>query len=141
MNESDPPLSTEGVQRQEHILLLARQAARRRRYQRVAQRYATAFVLAFFSILAVRWSWLSHRPAMPPTVVAKPVSRPTQLSPQQLAIEYFHTDPTIAARLTSPKESPYWQVIDDDVMLKSLADAGHPAGIIRTGGEVILLER
>ncbi len=61
-------------------------------------------------------------------------------APAGIVVTYVRTDPTILARLRVDPAAPRrWEFIGDRELLDSLAAAGQPAGLIRTGGRVLLV--
>jgi hypothetical protein len=145
MTDFETPISPESLRRQEAILLLARAEARRRRQRRVARNVAWSVGLILAGLSITRWEFIASRnsaqPVPPMAVGPRAKMNNPAIDHPSAAIEYFHTDPSIAARLTIPPAAPQWHMIDDDAFLKTLADAGQPAGIIRVQGRSILMVR
>jgi hypothetical protein len=83
--------------------------------------------------------------ALPVTVANR--QRPIVPTPPRLAakpmttIVRIDTEPGIADRLAIPNRPPAWARAGDQELLRSLADAGHPAGLIYVNGQAILLSR
>jgi hypothetical protein len=134
MFNGDVPLSVAGEARREEILRLAKGEARRRRRRRVGVRIgAVCAVLG----LGVVMMWPGGK-ATEVAVKVLPTKAPEPAA--ELKITFIQTDPTIADRLAvSPARS--WTVMDDDQLLRSMADAGHPAGLISMNGQTFLLPR
>jgi hypothetical protein len=136
---SEQPLSSAGQQRREAILGLMQHVARRRRIRRRALRATAACaVILLTAALALHW-----RPRGGGGVVTPidPIARtaPTEQPPTpKVTIGRIETDPTIVQRW-SVGSLPEPQSIDDDDLLRTLADAGEPAGLIQTGGQTILV--
>jgi hypothetical protein len=146
MIEADLPLSPQGQRRREEIGHMARITARQRRRRRVAGR--GALVTLLISAIGGAW-WLSGRlqaPLSVTRVVVPPspfVPQPLPISPTspRVVVDRIETDPTITARLSIGRTTPRWQMVGDDELLRTLADAGQPAGLIRMNGQEILMTR
>ena len=146
MSESsfDVELSQEGTQRRETILALARDLARQRRHRRrrvVASAISSAIVLA---MIVTTMSVLRH--GRPPKNLAN-VSRPLVVMPaiaplpSNVTIMRLQTDPSITARLALVPAQRDWRKLDDDELLRVLADAGKPSGLIEFDGRGVLVPR
>ena len=134
MFESDVPLSVAGKARREEILRLAKGEVRRRRRRRVAVRVGAMCAVLGLGVMVM---WPSGR-TVEVAVKVLPMKAPERAA--GLRITFIQTDPTIADRLSvSPARS--WTVMDDDQLLRSMADAGHPAGLISMNGQTFLLPR
>jgi hypothetical protein len=141
MNE---PLTSAGQQRREAILLLGRRAARRRRQQRHLARGAMAVAATACAILLVlaletRWPAPGRHPSphAAGTYVVTPT--PPAIPTSHLVIGRIETDPTIVDRWSVAPQPPQWQRIDDDDLIRSLADQGQSAGLISAEGETTLV--
>lgn len=134
MFEGDVPLSVAGEARRGEILRLAKGEARRRRRRRVGVRIGAVCAVLGLGVV-VMW------PGGKATEVAVKVLPTKAPEPAAgLKITFIQTDPTIVDRLAvSPVRS--WTVMDDDQLLRSMADAGHPAGLISMNGQTFLLPR
>lgn len=139
----DPDISPWGQMRREQILGLALRQARRRRRRRQAMRIGTICV-ALCCIGVVTLRVLRTSPDHPGESTAK-VSVPNakspvdQSQPAKLDIEHIQTDPTIAHRFAVPQVAAKWERIDDVQLLRELAEAGQPAGLVRMDGRVTLV--
>jgi len=140
----DLELSHEGAQRRETILALARDLARQRRHRRrrvVASAISSAIVLA---MIVTTMSVLRH--GRPPKNLAN-VSRPLVVMPaiaplpSNVTIMRLQTDPSITARLALVPAQRDWRKLDDDELLRVLADAGKPSGLIEFDGRAVLVPR
>jgi hypothetical protein len=138
MSDSIPDLSARGFQRKDRILRLALRAARRRRYRRLA-RNGAVFALVLIAGMAT-WRMAERKPA---TVKNGNVvlQRNQAVKPSGVTILWIQTDPNVLKRMEEPPRAGTWQRIGDDELLRSLADAGHPAGLLEIGGRVVLLPR
>ncbi|MGD0768394.1 MAG: hypothetical protein ABSB42_09400 [Tepidisphaeraceae bacterium] len=138
MSDSIPDLSARGFQRKDRILSLALRAARRRRYRRLA-RNGAVFALVLIAGMAT-WRMAERKPA---TVKNGNVvlQRNQAVKPSGVTILWIQTDPNVLKRMEEPPRAGTWQRIGDDELLRSLADAGHPAGLLEIGGRVVLLPR
>jgi hypothetical protein len=86
------------------------------------------------------WRMAERKPA---TVKNRDVlaQRNDAVKPSGVTIVWIQTDPNVLKRMEEPPHAGTWQRIGDDELLKSLADAGHPAGLLEIGGRVVLLPR
>jgi hypothetical protein len=135
MFESDVPLSVAGEARREEILRLAKGEARRRRRRRAGVRVGAVCAVLGLGVVVMIWP---GGKATEVVVKVLPTKAPEPAA--GLRITFIQTDPTIADRLAvSPARS--WTVMDDDQLLRSMADAGHPAGLISMNGQTFLLPR
>ncbi len=136
---NDEPLSPQGLQRRDEILRMANGQATRRRNRRLMSR--TLCAAAIVAALLIAGLKLQPSPTMP---IAKPVIvrlMPATMPSPSIAVEYIQTDPTITDRLTIKPQPPRWTSIGDAELLKELADAGQPAGIVCMNGKTTLLPR
>jgi hypothetical protein len=140
----DLELSHEGTQRRESILALARDLARQRRHRRrrvVASAISGSLVLV---MIVTTMSVLRH--AQPPKKLAD-VSRPLVVvpaiapPPSSVTIIRLQTDPSITSRLALVPAQRDWRKLDDDELLRVLADAGKPSGLIEFDGRGVLVPR
>lgn len=147
-DEPDPILSPAGRRRRDAILDAALAAGRRRRTRRRATR-GTAVLLALAAVV-MTGRLIDPRPAPPPALVkVMPAPHPplpprpgppsVPAAPPPVVIERIETDPTIARRLAVQSVPPRWEVLDDAGLVRELAAAGEPAGIVRVNGRVLLL--
>ena len=138
MSDSIHELSAGGLQRKDRILSLALRAARRRRYRRLA-RNGAVFAMVLIAAIAT-WRAAERGPARVNNgnVV---LQRHEAVKASSVTIVWIHTDPNVLKRMEEPEHKGTWQWIGDDELLKSLADAGHPAGLVEIGGRVVLLPR
>src|SRR5438093_4817391 len=131
MIEFDQPLSPAGMERSEQILRLVKRAARGRRRKRHLLRGGA--VLAVLLVVGL----VAHRmkpQVSPPVIVHQQIAQTTSVT-----IGTIETDPSITDRLSVFPQAARWKQIDDDELLRSLADAGQPAGIIRMEGQAVLV--
>jgi hypothetical protein len=145
MIEKPDILSPQGRRRRDEIGRLAREAARRRRHKR---RMVPA-VVAGAALLAVAVEMYRFRPI--PEATRSPVARvDTKLAPTPapspptesgITIAVIKTQAGISDRLSIPARLAEWTKAGDDELLQSLADAGHPSGLLYTNGQAILLAR
>jgi hypothetical protein len=135
------PLSPEGERRREAIAAMARHAARGRRLRRrVIQSSVAAAVLLALCWPTVLWLRSSGRQALPDRVVVESNPSPT-VAMSSVAINRVETDAGITERLSIHRPQPRWQAVGDDDLLQTLAQAGHPAGLVEMNGEARLLLR
>jgi len=147
MSNWDQPLSSEGLRRREQILAAARRVARRRRWRRRALRGSGAIVIV--AILLTLYLQLFPIPTARQPRPSTPIAHQSDSSPSPatmpahaIVITWIATDPTLVDRLAiDPQQPPIWQSIDDDELIRTLAEAGQQAGIIRFDGKAILLTR
>src|SRR5438477_10113167 len=130
MIEFEEPFSPEGLARREQILSLTKRAARSRSRKRRALPVITTLLLLITSLVV-----FLNRPSR--ENLDSTFSRPNNAA-DQIVIERIPTDPTITDRL-SVLPSPKWQVVSDDELLQSLANAGQPAGLVQMDGKTVLL--
>jgi len=142
----EPPdmLTSQGQARRETIFRLMQEAARRRRTRRrIIRSSAGCAVIVLIMTVAIRWR--SHGGgggAMPlnyATTHPAPIAPP---SDPRVVIGRIETDPTILARWSiAPREQPIQSLpsIDDDDLIRTLADAGQPEGLIQVGGQTTLV--
>lgn len=137
MIDDEMGLSAAGKARRDQILRLAvGEAGARKRRRRVAR---AGMVLTIIGI-SVSAFFMFQRVEHP---VPVPVAIDTPTTPQTapaLATR-IQTDPTIVQRLSIPPQPRSWTIIGDDELLRSLADAGKPAGIIYYDGHATLVPR
>ena len=144
---SDIELSPRGRARREQILEMAIRQARRRRGRRLAIRGgAAAIVLLVAGLALVRMPHSAPQRHELPVVTSPPPAAPPPAAPPhdhvqaaKLVIEHIQTDTTIVKRLAVPKTPPRWQTLDDDQLLKELALAGKPAGLVKINGRASLV--
>ena len=149
MRDDADILSTAGDRRRAAILTMALSAAARRRTRRRRVRVG-AGTLAIAALVAVVWprpapvrtvpvpvAVLTHRPTSRPTVVS---SHPPE-RPPTVTVERIETDPTIADRLALRSGRSRWVMLDDAGLVRELAAAGRPGGVVRINGEARLLLR
>ena len=149
---AEPLLSPEGRVRRAAILQLAHRESRARRRRHFARRAGVAG--AGLSIaLAIFWLTRPQNEAPPQIVHQLPsTQRMQQPATRQIAqrpvatrskilITRIETDSTLLQRLTLPPQKPSWSVIDDDELLRSLAEAGRPAGLAYVDGRTLILFR
>ncbi len=123
MNPIDP---FDFDQRRQAILQLALRHADARRHRRWIVRAGGVAVVALIAISIILLP-KTPQPNMP---------RPSD----SVAIHYLQTDPHILDRLSTPSAQPAWTTINDDELLKTLADAGQPAGLIYVDGRAVLVQ-
>jgi hypothetical protein len=142
IDEVSPILSPQGQRRREKIGRLAAQAARQRKRRRIAGR-AIVSLACFGLVLSGMWIARSERrPSDRSPIVERPVVPLAHATPAStITIARIETDGTITDRLAIRNVSPRWRTIGDDELLRTLADAGHPAGLISMNGQEVLLTR
>jgi hypothetical protein len=142
IDEVSPILSPQGQRRREEIGRLAAHAARRRKQRRSAGRAVAAFVCVGLVLGGMSIARLEHQPTDRSPIVATPVTPLAHATPPStITIARIETDSTITDRLAIRNASPRWRTIGDDELLRTLADAGHPAGLISMNGQEVLLTR
>lgn len=140
---SEIELSPRGRQRREHILEMAIQQARQRRRRRLAVRGGAAAVVLLVAGLALLL--VPHpgpqRHELPVATKSQPPTAPPRDHAQaaKLLIEHIQTDPTLLKRLAVRPSPPRWQTLDDDQLLRELALAGKPAGLVKINGRASLM--
>jgi hypothetical protein len=144
MNDRVQFLSEEGQRRREAIADMARTAARARRQKRSRRRAITTLAgVACLCVGVAEWSRHAATPIDPPHVVVKNERTPANPPPipTGVVVTRIETDPNITARLALPRQPARWRVVGDDDLLRTLAEAGHPAGLVRMNGQAILMLR
>jgi hypothetical protein len=164
MRDATPPpsLSSSGERRREQILRLALDAAATRGWQRRSRRAAGLALLVIVGIgVAIRFRHATPTPELAEDPSPTPV-QPTPPQPRapvaptpsvvgvapahparpEIAISQIQTDRGIADRLAIPRATTAsWQRLNDDDLLRRLADAGKPAGLAYVDGRPMLLFR
>jgi len=141
-------LSAGGSERRERILEMALRAARERRYRRLAKNGAVMAVLLVAGF--VMWHATGRNRAMVKESkvvaarlnVAKPVLAMSVMQAARrpgVTIVWIQTDPNILKQMEEPRPKGHWQRIGDDELLKCLAEAGKPSGLVEFGGKVLVL--
>jgi hypothetical protein len=142
MNDEPIILTEEGKLRQSQILDVAMRAARDRKRRRVVTRsiWQGVGVIILVAVLLPR----VRRPAPPiarpidlPTRIDRPVAQPAPL----VIVRKIETDPNILERLALPPISSTVRHISEDELLRELADAHQPAGVISVDGKARLIFR
>ncbi len=123
MNPIDP---SDLQQRRQDILHMALREADARRHRRWMARAGGVGVIAIVLFSLIRF------PNSPQTNSPQPSN--------QIVINYIQTDPNIVQRLAAPPVTPAWTSIGDDELLKTLADAGQPGGLVYMNGQAALLK-
>jgi hypothetical protein len=149
MNDSGSFLSAQGQRRRAEIARLARAAARERRRRRRIQIRTTGTAVAGFLLFCLTVAQWPRRNALPierPQIAIhdstpSPKPGPDISNPSAVTVTRIETDPDITARLALPRQPARWRVVGDDDLLQTLAEAGHPAGLVRMNGQAILLLR
>jgi hypothetical protein len=131
------------------IFRLMQEAARHKRRRRQIARTTAVCAAALMMIsLVVHW-WPRNgggggavrTPIDYATTKTVPVEAP--IKPVSVIIGRIETDPTILERWSlSPQVKPEQATlptIDDDDLIRTLADAGQSAGLIQVGGETTLV--
>jgi hypothetical protein len=143
MIEEPDILSPQGRRRRDEIGRLAREAARRRRHQR---RIMPVIALSgLVLVVAVETGRLLRFSPGPPPPIARvetniaPTPAPRSPTDSKLTISLIETEAGISDRLSSAPKPADWTKAGDDELLQSLADAGHPSGLLYTNGQAILL--
>ena len=146
-DEFDGYLSAVGETRREEILQLAHRAVRSRRRRRAVGRVVMAVVA--ISLIVAALPRPRHVPA--PDLAVRPVvkhpDRPSTIAIQprplvkQIVITRIENDPVLLARLRIPPGQPTWETLSDDGLLRSLNEAGRPAGLAYVGGHTMILFR
>lgn len=149
---ADMVLSPEGRVRRIAILQLARHESRSRQRRHLAMR--ASFAGACLSIaIAIFWLTRPQNNVPPRLVHQSPLTQPVRqpatralaqrpiATPPNIYITRIETDSTLLQRLTVPPQKPSWTVIDDDELLRRLAEAGRPAGLTYVDGRTLILFR
>lgn len=134
MIDDELRLSELGRARRERILERALVEARLRRRRRHMSR--SAIVMAAVTTLTI---WVTHQADQhdpQPLIVQGP--SPTE-PPDALTMSFIQTDPGIMERLSIKPAPPTWTRITDDELLQTMANAGHPAGIMYHQGGAMLM--
>jgi hypothetical protein len=144
MIEEADILSPQGRRRRDEIGRLAREAARRRRNKRRIVRAAVSVVL--LGVAIEMYSFRPVPPAQRPPVArieakVAPTAAPSPPADSGITVALIKTESGISDRLSIPAKPPDWTKAGDDELLQSLADAGHPSGLLYTNGQAILLAR
>jgi hypothetical protein len=144
----EPPLTSAGQSRREAILRLMHETARRKRRRRQVVRTTAACAVALvMTSLVIHWrprNGGSGEAVPTPTDYATTQSAPSE-PPKHVAVVIgrIETDPTILQRWSiSPQIKPEQATlptIDDDDLIRTLADAGQPAGLIQIAGRTTLV--
>jgi hypothetical protein len=145
MNDAEEPLSPRGQRRREQILANAVAEAKMIRGRRQRLRFGATAGAALFLVVCVAIT-ARHRAPTPEASVTllprtTPAPTPLPLPSSAVIIDRIHSDAELTARLALPPTAPKWRFIGDDELLHTLADAGHPAGLVRMNGQAMLLER
>lgn len=128
-------LSAAGAARKAEILNVVRRAsASRRRRRRAAVTAAGAVPILL--VAGVTWSLVSGgNPSRPvPAVDGAQVAQASE-DPR---VRVVATDPSVIGRYAVETRSTKDFLVNDDELLGLLEEAGHPAGMIRTRGKVIV---
>lgn len=140
-------LSPGGDRRREEIRRDAQRFASQKRRRRTALRaggLAALFVAAWLAFPREHPEPARQiaipRVSAPEKSAAPSIVRSTNPRPP-ITIARIQTDPTLTSRLAIPRQSPTWQTIGDDALLKTLADAGKPAGLAYADGRTIIMFR
>jgi hypothetical protein len=145
----EAPLTSEGQQRRKAILRLMQETARRKRRRRQIVRTTAACAVAVIMLsLVIHWrprngggGGTVRAPVDYATTKLVPIEPP--IKPVSVVIGRIATDPTILERWSlSPQvktEQATLPTIDDDDLIRTLADAGQSAGLIQVGGETTLV--
>jgi hypothetical protein len=141
MSDVDPVLSDSGIARRERILMLALDEAKSRRRKRWALRAsAVGVVVAGIGLVVRSMTGSIAPPPVRPLAIQDPAPVPVP-SPPGIVVSRLETDPTIVDRLAIQADSHRWQTIGDEELLRGLADAGRPTGLIHVAGQTLLLPR
>ncbi len=131
-DEPFEPLSPEGLARRERMRAELQAALSRRRRTRIAVRTGAVASALLLAILVVRPSQPSRTLPPPPVYPAAPACAFTTL---------VRTDPGILKRFSvSPPVRLEDYLIGDETLLKELAEAGRPTGLIRVNGQTFLAD-
>jgi hypothetical protein len=150
-----PALSPDGERRRDEILRVTQHFSARKRRRRAAFRVGALAVLCagiWFAFprqhprnphqIAIPIAPANEKPAasIQDKFTAPLIARSASVRPP-ITITRIQTDRLLASRFAIPRQSPTWQKIGDEVLLKSLADAGRPAGLQYADGREIILFR
>jgi hypothetical protein len=145
MIEEPDILSPQGRRRRDEIGRLAREAARRRRRtRRIVPAVAVSVVFLMVAVAMFRFRPISPAPQSPiarKETKAAPLPAPSPPADFGITVALIKTESGISDRLSVPAKPREWSNAGDDELLQSLADAGHPSGLLYTNGEAILLAR
>jgi len=143
----EPPLTSAGQSRREAILRLMQETARRKRRRRQMVQTTAACAVALIMIsLVIHWRPHNGGGGAVPTPTDYATTKKAPIVPPKhvaVVIGRIETDPTILQRWSlSPRVKPEQAAlptIDDDDLIRTLADAGQSAGLIQVGGETTLI--
>jgi hypothetical protein len=140
MNDEPIILSEEGRLRQQLILQAALGASRGRKRRRIVIRSIWQGV-SVIVLAALLRPWIYFKPpaiqVAQPIVIEHPVEHPAPL----VIVQRIETDPNILARLALPPMRSHVRHISEDELLRELADAHQPAGVISVDGKARLVFR
>lgn len=144
-DEETETLSPEGASRRERMLPLLQQALARQRRRRLAARWSLAACL-------LAGTFAAYRIAGPPSVTPAPEPRaPVGPKLAHMTFSLVRDDPSILTRLSAlgnPPDpgilvadrplDPTMLIRSDEELMQLLAEAGHPQGLVRVNGRLIL---
>lgn len=132
------PLSPQGRRRRTAIGEVARAAAlQRRRRRRLGRATVAGFVLLLATAVFIQLQ--PSRLDRTPVQVVERIA--PSAPPPALLISQIETEPAISQRLALSHGRRRWQTVGDDELLHTLAQAGHPAGLVTMNGQATLLTR
>ena len=140
-------LSAAGEVRREEILQLACRAVRSHRRRRTVGRVVMAVIAITLIVAALPRPRHVSTPKLAVRPIVKQLDQPTTTSTQpqplvkQIVITRVKNDPVLLARLRIPPGQPTWETLSDDGLLRSLNEAGRPAGLAYVGGHTMILFR
>ena len=149
---ADVVLSAEGRYRRTAILRMARRESRLRVRRQFGRRAGVTGACLSIGI-AIFWLTRPRNEAALQIVHQSPLTQPMpqpatrvtvqrpKATPLEIRITRIETDRMLVERLTVPPQKPSWTVIDDDELLRRLAEAGRPAGLAYVDGRTLILFR
>jgi|GEM_PF-6007515 len=135
-----PPLSPSGQDRRDDILSLAQRALRARVRRRIIARTALTSVPLAVAIAAA--AALTRQQPTPAPIARRDAGAsadPHAPAPAHATrIEFVHSDPGILQRTALVALPTRTEFLDDRALVDALAQAGVPAGVIRTPDRVTI---
>jgi hypothetical protein len=140
MNDEPIILSDEGRLRHRQILEAALRASRSRKRRRVAIGATSAgAAVATIALLLLRQTNITAPPS--PITLPVAITPATEPAAPLVIVQRIETDPNILRRLALPPIQSIVRHINEDELLKELADAHQPAGVISVDGKARLIFR
>lgn len=142
MTNDDPIILSEAGQRRQQQILRAALQAGRSRHQRRVLIGVTSMALACGLVVVLSMQLAKVRPQPSPVGPTNPIAKKQEVPPAPVIIvRRIETDPNILQRLALPPMRSTIRHINEDELLKELADAHQPAGIISINGKAQLIFR